>query len=96
MKVSSNELVAYWVMVVGKLSAKSFGEAILHWKTYSLETVKKGGRFQLILFVFCFVLANENKIDLCRLKSPLSKDETRRDGSIPIYYHIVIKSLFIL
>ena len=24
-----------------------------------------------------------NKIDLCRLKSPLSKDETRRDGSNP-------------
>ena len=39
-----------------------------------------GGRFQLIIF---FVLANENKIDLCRLKSPLSKDETRRDGSNP-------------
>ena len=66
-------------MVVGKLSAKSFGVAILHWKTYSLETVR-GGRFQLIIF---FVLANENKIDLCRLKSPLSKDETRRDGSNP-------------
>ena len=37
-----------------------------------------------------FVLANENKIDLCRLKSPLSKDETRRDGSIPF---IVMLSL---
>ena len=34
--------------------------------------------------------ANENKIDLCRLKSPLSKDETRRDGSIPF---IVMLSL---
>ena len=34
-----------------------------------------------------------NKIDLCRLKSPLSKDETRRDGSNPL---IVIKSLLIL
>ena len=40
--------------------------------------------------VIFFVLANENKIDLCRLKSPLSKDETRRDGSIPF---IVILSL---
>ena len=44
-----------------------------------------GGRFQLI-----FVLANENKIDLCRLKGSLSKDETRRDGSNPF---IILLSL---
>ena len=69
-------------MVVSKLSAKSFGVAILHWKTYSLEMVR-GGRFQLIIFFIFFVLANENKIDLCRLKSPLSKDEKRRDDSNP-------------
>ena len=71
-------------MVVGKLSAKSFRVAILHWKTYSLES--RGGRFHLIFFV----LANEKKIDLCRLKNPLSKDETRRDGSNPF---IIISSL---
>ena len=74
-------------MVVGKLSAKSFGVAILHWKPYSLETVR--GPIPITVINF-FVLANENKIDLCRLKSPLSKDETRRDGSIPF---IVILSL---
>ena len=73
-------------MVVGKLSAKSFGVAILHWKRNSLETV----RGPIPIMVIFFVLANENKINLCRLKSPLSKDETRRDGSIPF---IVILSL---
>ena len=52
----------------------------------------KGGQFQLRQLII-FVLANENKIDLCHLKSPLSKNETRRDGSIPF---IVIKSLFSL
>ena len=74
-------------MVVGKLSAKSFGVAVLHWKPYSLETVRGADSDYGNFF---FVLANENKIDLCRLKSPLSKDETRRDGSIPF---IVILSL---
>ena len=39
----------------------------------------------LIIF---FVLANENKIDLCRRKSPLSKNETHRDGSNPFIIYI--------
>ena len=58
MKVSSSELVTYWVMMVGKLSAKSYGVAILNWKTYSQETVKKGGPIPIQVFFFSFVLAN--------------------------------------
>ena len=81
-------------MVIGKLLAKSFGIAMLNWKTYSLETVKKGGPIP-IQFFFSFVLANTRTkltfVQLCRLKSPLSKDETRRDGSNPLAVILSLK-----
>ena len=39
--------------MVGKFQAKSFGVAILHWKTYSLETVT-GIVSNSNVFCFCF------------------------------------------